>query len=84
MRIGLNTVSAQGVKSLGHDNNAGIVMPFRVYILLKRWSKHFLLIIFTEKIMIAIHGRAWHFMRVSHKISSFLEFVGILYNLSSE
>ena len=60
MRITLNTVSAQGVKSLGNDNNAGIVMPFRVFILLKKWSKHFLLIIFIEKIMIAIHGRAWH------------------------
>ena len=49
MRIAFNTASAQGVKSLGHDNNAGIVMSFRVCIPLKKWSKHFLLIIFTEK-----------------------------------
>ena len=49
MRIALNTVSVQRVKSLGHIDNAGIVMPFRVCILLKRWSKHFLLTIFTEK-----------------------------------
>ena len=50
MRVALNTVSAQGVKSLGHDNDARIVMPFRVCVLLKKWSQHFLFIIFTEKI----------------------------------
>ena len=50
-RIALNTVSAQGVKSFGHDNDAGIVMPFRVCIQLKKRSKHLLLIIVTEKII---------------------------------